>query len=334
MIPANLNHVPYLVVVFSGFILGHHAAFQLPFVVRSNTHYRQRDNQNHLITAAMEHRNSATVSRTALGMSESSSEIEENLPFDEEIWAAYESAVSDVLESRRVLMKEKLEDLENATKAILSRKRLSSIPSPLRDGEATMDYLKQQKERYMEHYNLSPAQYNYAVRSLVYLGDFCAKRQRATGIRVAWEKMKESGVMPRENAISTYMYVLGTDDTCSDTLIEVAAFHDLLFPANEKTTTLRIKALIARNDVEEAETILSSLSVSVSVLVYLQDCSLFMHSLICASLLCQPKGRARWSRMEKVTDVHTYFGTLLHEWRCIVNITHFSRDETVAWCVL
>jgi hypothetical protein len=263
MILANLNHVPYLVVVFSGFILGHHA-FQLPFVVRSNTHYRQRDNQNQL-TTAMEPQNSATVSRAALGTSESSSEIEENLPFDEEIWAAYESAVSEVLESKRVLKKLKLEDLEDATKALLSRKRLPSIPSPLRDGEATMDYLKQQKERYIEHYNLSSAQYNYVVRCLVYLGDFCAKRKRAPGILVGWEKMKESGIMPRENAISTYMYILGTDDTCSDTLIEVATFHDILFPPNEKTITLRIKALIGNNDVEEAETILSSLSVSVCV---------------------------------------------------------------------
>lgn len=264
MILANWNHVPYILVVFSCFILGHHS-FQFPTVVPPDAHHTHQD--NHLRrTLPMNGQNYDTVSRNAHEATEASSDIEEILRFDEDTWEAYESAVKEVLESKRVLKKEKLENLEDARKALLSRNRLSSIPSPLQDRKASKEYLMAQKQRYVEHYNLSSAQYNYVMRCLVYLGDFCAKQKRAPGIRVAWEKMKESGILPRENAISTYMYILGTDDSCHDALVEVATFHDVLFPPNEKTTTLRIKAMIGKNEVNEAEKILSSLSVSVAAI--------------------------------------------------------------------
>eukprot|EP00980_Cylindrotheca_fusiformis_P017892 scaffold5682_cov140-Cylindrotheca_fusiformis.AAC.3 len=203
-----------------------------------------------------------TLSRAAHTMAESllNTEEVEVLEFDDDMWTEYESAAAEVFESKRALKKEKLENLKEARNALLSRDRLRSIPSPRRDGEATKEYLAGQKARYMEHYKLTSAQFSYVTRCLVYLGDFCAKQKRAAGIRVAWEKMKESGMLPRENAISTYMYILGIDDVYSDALVEVATFHDSLFPPNEKTITLRIKSLIGRDEVEEAEKLLSSLS--------------------------------------------------------------------------
>ena len=185
---------------------------------------------------------------------------EKYLDFDENIWEAYESAINDVLGSKRVLKKDKPEALQEAKKFLLSRKCLSSIPSPLTRGEKLKEDIKMQKERFIDHYNLSPSQYNYVMRSLVYLGDYCAKRQRAPGILVAWEKLKESGILPRENSISTYMYILGSDETCHDTLMEAATFHDIFFSPNENTITLRIKHLIGKNQVKEAEEILVSLT--------------------------------------------------------------------------
>lgn len=188
----------------------------------------------------------------------------EPFSFGDRVWEAYESTVPQVLESKRVLKKDKLENLQAAKNVLLSRNFLSSIPSPLdtNDEEAFKNNLISQKERYMEHYQLSKADYDYIMRCLVYMGDHCARRQTFLGICVAWQKLKEAGIMPRENAISTYMYILGQDETCSDTLMEVATFHDMLFEPNEKTTTLRIKTLIAKKQVKEAEQILSSLSVS------------------------------------------------------------------------
>jgi hypothetical protein len=185
----------------------------------------------------------------------------EDLSFDDETWEAYESVVVEVMKSKRVLKKDKPEDLQEAKEFLLSKRSFSSVPSPLIDGEAFGDKMKQQKEFFEEHYKLSQAQYDFAMRCLVYMGDNCAKSRSARPIAVAWHKMKESGHIPRENCISTYMYVLSTDESCSDTLGEVATSHDLFFSPNEKTITLRIKTLIGKNDVDKAEEVLASLLV-------------------------------------------------------------------------
>jgi hypothetical protein len=147
--------------------------------------------------------------------------------------------------------------------------------------------LNLQRRMFMETYQWTQVQYDYAVRCFTYMGDFCAKNQTTTTrgggggggnpIVVAWHKLKECGMIPKENCISTYMYVLSLKDedkhannddddnnnSASSVLMEVATFHDLLFPPNEKTVTLRIKSLIAQGNVQEAEAILQSLPVSV-----------------------------------------------------------------------
>jgi hypothetical protein len=167
--------------------------------------------------------------------------------------------------------------------------------------------LNLQRRTFTEAFQWTLAQYDYAVRCFTYMGDFCAKNQTATRrgqgggggggnpIVVAWHKLRECGMIPKENCISTYMYVLSLEEednhdnndnskndsrndvsssprsntynknnnSANSVLMEVATFHDLLFPPNEKTITLRIKSLIAQGNVQEAEAILQSLPVSV-----------------------------------------------------------------------
>jgi hypothetical protein len=77
---------------------------------------------------------------------------------------------------------------------------------------------------------------DYAMRCLTYAGDLCeTKSYRHLSL---WRAQNEESGMIRENCVSTFMYT-GLDDTMGDTCLEVATFHDLLFPPNEKTGYLR-----------------------------------------------------------------------------------------------
>lgn len=180
--------------------------------------------------------------------------------FDEDAWTAYATAVDEMMASTRVLKNDKVEDLQEAKTALLSRHLLPFNTTSQLETQ-TRDVWMAQAANYREHYNLTKEQFNFVMRVLVYMGDYCAKRQISSLIQVAWEKLKESGIVPAENAFSTYMYILGTDDACRDSLIEVAKIHDAFFAPNEKTITLRIKSLISKNEVAQAEEILSSLKV-------------------------------------------------------------------------
>jgi hypothetical protein len=225
----------------------------------------RQDRQSIYAISSSSHDGTIPITMATLETSESpASQVEEDLLFDDQVWEAYESDVLEVLQSKRVLKKDKLENLKNAKNILLSTKCLSNLPSPL-SSEGSEDFkgnFNLQREKYMDHYNLSQAEYNYIMRCLVYMGDHCAKQQKSLGIMVAWQKLKEAGILPRENSISTYMYILGSEEICGDTLIEVATFHDIFFSPNEKTTTLRIKHLIGKKQAKEAEEILLSLDVS------------------------------------------------------------------------
>jgi hypothetical protein len=189
--------------------------------------------------------------------------LEETLPFDDETWEAYESTILEVMGSSRVLKKDKPEIVQAVKAFLLSKKSLVDLPSPLIDGEVVSfrDNMKEQRGVFNEHYNLTRAEYDFAMRCLVYMGDTCAKQRNGQPIAVVWHKMKESGMIPRENCISTYMYVLSMDESCSEALLEVATFHDLLYSPNEKTISLRIKNLIGTNDIAKAEDLLAWLPV-------------------------------------------------------------------------
>jgi hypothetical protein len=183
--------------------------------------------------------------------------------FDEETWTAFEAIVNEAMSSPRVLKKDKSENMGPVKDFLLSNRRLINSPSPLTRGGAFRGDMQEQKLVFTEKYGWNSKQYDFAMRCLVYMGDFCAKRQNPRPIAVAWYKMKEAGMIPRENGITTFMYVLSQADSCSEALDEVATFHDILYPPNEKSITLRINSLIAKNDAAGAEEMLASLSVRI-----------------------------------------------------------------------
>jgi hypothetical protein len=183
--------------------------------------------------------------------------------FDEETWTAFEDIVKEAMSSPRVLKKDKQENMGPVKDFLLSNRRLVNMPSPLTRGRAFRGDMQEQKLVFSEKYGWNSKQYDFATRCLVYMGDFCAKRQNPRPIAVAWHKMKEAGMIPRENGITTFMYVLSQDTFCSEALDEVATFHDILYPPNEKSITLRINSLIAKHDAAGAEDMLASLPVRV-----------------------------------------------------------------------
>lgn len=188
--------------------------------------------------------------------------------FDEESWNAFEAIVREAMSSPRVLKKGGQENMEPVKDFLLSNRRLINIPSPLTRGESFRNDMQEQKIKFSEKYGWNSKQYDFAMRCLVYMGDFCAKRQNPKPIAVAWHKMKEAGMIPRENGITTFMYVLSQDEFCSEALDEVATFHDILYPPNEKSITLRINSLIAKNDAAGAEEMLASLPVRISPWIF------------------------------------------------------------------
>lgn len=180
--------------------------------------------------------------------------------FDDDSWQAYYELMREVMEKDRVLKKRSSEEMQLGQDFLLSNRPWMDIPWLVdSDDDNTRAGMKEQKQRFLDATGLPILQYDYAMRCLTYAGDFCAKRKLSAPVAVAWHKMKESGMIPRENCVSTFMYILGLDDTMSDTCLEVATFHDLLFPPNEKTGYLRIKFLIAKGDAAGAEHILSSI---------------------------------------------------------------------------
>jgi pentatricopeptide repeat protein len=159
-----------------------------------------------------------------------------------------------------------------------------SVPEATVEGirNGFRDRLSEQRNRFLELLDNASeasctAQFDYILRCLTYMGDVCAKTQMPGPARIAWRKLREIGAIPRENSVSTYLYILSVqlfmDDEISECnrnnwpesskeyqieVLDVASFHDLLYSPNEKTLTLRIKALVAMGDAEGAEDVLNS----------------------------------------------------------------------------
>ena len=203
---------------------------------------------------------------------------------DDDAWMIYESMMRELMTNKRVLKKDKLGDMEPVQQFLLSRPQdettaKSSLSSPLvyaksNDNRLYRETLRQRRTEFNATSQWTDKQYDYALRCITYIGDFCAKERTSLPIVVAWYKMKLCGMIPKENCISTFMYVLSINaeggkcgnhsaeklnSITNDVLMEVATSHDLLFPPNEKTVTLRIKSLIANHNIQDAERILQSL---------------------------------------------------------------------------
>lgn len=227
--------------------------------------------------------------------------LEEGALYDSAVWAQYEVALISVVSSRRVLKKDKeKEDVETVARSLLLNAQVVPLDLPLLEattddredsiieavsktktgggscidvGERFREQMKQQRSAFLNATGLSLKQHELCMRALTYLGDFCAKRHTASPLRIGWEKMKEAGIVPRENSVSTYLYVLSSaasngtawgigadeEDEMAGLAGEVAALHDILYKPNEKTVSLRVKSLVARGDAAGAELILDTL---------------------------------------------------------------------------
>lgn len=113
------------------------------------------------------------------------------------------------------------------------------------------------------------AQAAYLERCLGYTADWCAKKKMFAPAAMAWLKLRETGYIPRENTVSTFLFVFGLEHdnnndkrsnaqqiAASHFLQDVAIFHDACFEPNEKTVYLRIKSLVAAGRAQEADDLL------------------------------------------------------------------------------
>lgn len=125
--------------------------------------------------------------------------------------------------------------------------------------ESFRNAVRRQRESFVAATGFTKGQLEFCTFCLNYLGDMSAKHQSPASLQYGWYKLRESGLVPREKCVSTYMYVLGLSRELQEECFQVASFHDQLFQPNEKTITLRIKTLIARGDTQGAEQVLASL---------------------------------------------------------------------------
>ena len=219
-------------------------------------------------------------------LSESSLEL-----FPKEMFNEYKEAIHNLLEINRGLKREDPKDIDIVLSWILNPSRTTNINLTTLQSSNTItteeDFRKDLNEQHalflkentftMEHYQL-------ATRILNSLGDYCAKRMLLQPIIIGWEKVKESGMILREPAMNTYLYIVGNsilpssiqnltsiddddddDDVLSkdksfgdDIIGEVALFHDLLYKPTENSITLRIKTFVSKNQIHDAESLLLS----------------------------------------------------------------------------
>eukprot|EP00957_Ditylum_brightwellii_P125201 9544457-Ditylum_brightwellii.AAC.1 len=133
------------------------------------------------------------------------------------------------------------------------------------------------KDTYLTQTQLTPAQYKLALMALTYMGDYCAKKRVSIPLLVAWYIVKDGGMILRDKAYGTYLYVLSSIDRNNNGVSaaplkgeeeeertrvaeEVATIHDILFQPDEKTLSVRVKNMVKRGDEHGAMELLSSVS--------------------------------------------------------------------------
>lgn len=204
----------------------------------------------------------ATRLASASVSSRSSSDATAFVDISDDMWQEYRALMADIMVRDRVVKKAKVEDLPAVQEYLL----LDAIgPRPL-TSIATLDdenhlshsrqVVKAEHRAFCEQRGWSRAQDEYLQRCLIYMGDWCAKKQLMAPALVTWLKIRESAFAPRENAVSTFLYIFGLqphDPALSAAVADAATFHDYLYEPNEKTVYLRIKYLIADGEVAAAE---------------------------------------------------------------------------------
>ena len=219
-------------------------------------------------------------------------DTESSPPFDKDVWKMYENIMKEIMIQRRVIKKCDDETISKCRAFLLSfQQHLSPVPNIIKivsddqenKRETLTSSLRQQSEQFQQLFNYTSAEVEYINRCLVYMGDACAKLQSKRNskqksnsdsdncdvidprlpIAVAWHKLKEMGYVIRENSMSTYMYILSNSGDSEsnieynffvdDTLLEVVTCHDTIYKPSEKTVTIRLKSLISRGKIDEAE---------------------------------------------------------------------------------
>jgi hypothetical protein len=195
---------------------------------------------------------------------------------DEDSWNLYSDFMNEVIRKEFTQKKKFVlpyDDLAAVQTCLLNNTAIPGLPSPMdvlsESRDAIRNRLTHQKEVFMQQSRFTPAMYELYGRCLIYMNDLCAKRQVKAPSLPAWLKLRECGLTPRENAISTFLYVLsmqsedlkfGNDVLYRNVSLDVAIFHDLLYSPNEKSALVRIKALILEGDAKSAEKVLATLS--------------------------------------------------------------------------
>lgn len=172
------------------------------------------------------------------------------------VWDVYESFIEAARTKIRLTKNQKNVNFEPAISYLMLKEHVMDTPAL---GGDLVNALEDHKVSFLAKTNLTSVQHDYALRVLTYVGDLCAKQQTPAPLTIAWRKVLESGMSPRENSISTYMYALSLDDSMSNLCGQAATFHDLLFKPNEKTVALRIKSLVGNRDAAGAESLLKTL---------------------------------------------------------------------------
>jgi len=143
-----------------------------------------------------------------------------------ESFLEYESSMSEVLTNARLLRGQSDEDVAFVTAWLLNEERQVPIHLPsleeamqnqsglktMSHGEKRKEFAKEvdaQRQSFLEKTGMTANQHKFAQQALSALGNKCARVATGGPMRVAWEKLKESGMMPRENIMSTYLYVVG-----------------------------------------------------------------------------------------------------------------------------
>lgn len=167
--------------------------------------------------------------------------------------------------------------------------------------------LNAQQNVFLENLGWNQAQYQLAVRTLLRLGNLCAKKAIGYPAEIGWEKMKEAGYKLDQDTVQNYLYVTSTfcardfyssafetgsildflgdgpmDAASSssssdgpqrpivetaDIANEVALCHDALFGSSEQSTSIRVRRLVTQKKAAEAERLLNRNAVSCHDLV-------------------------------------------------------------------
>jgi len=153
--------------------------------------------------------------------------------------------------------------------------------------------LQNQRDSFIVKTGFTREQYQIALGAFCYLSSSCARCASCAPLMIAWEKIKESGMILDAKIINTFLYVASTitksgflasnssgtsivssilgdgielneekEGRSSDMVVnfpsELAIFHDLLYEPTEKSFNVRVKHLVSKNDARGAEALLDS----------------------------------------------------------------------------